>query len=105
MNKIFLTGNLIKDPEMKITQDGLSITSFVIAQNTKDKDKPEFYAITCFRNTAENVALYCQKGSKVLVEGSIKHDEYTDKEGGKQRKLVINAIQVEFLSSIKKEEN
>ena len=101
MNRIFLSGNLCADPELKTTQGEAVYTRFRVATNDGwgDKQKTNFHTIVAWNKTAENVCKYLSKGSKVLVEGRIEYSEFEDKEGVKRYKTDIVASGVEFLDS------
>jgi len=102
MNKWFGQGNITKDPELRYTAtSNLPVCSFTLALN--ERDKTEFIKVECWKKLAENVNKYCSKGSKVLVEGKIASEEYTNKEGVKIRNWKIVAFGVEFLDTKKQE--
>lgn len=103
MNRIILTGNLTRDPELTETASGLQICRFAIAVNRPyaDKDgerKTDYFNVVCYRTQAENVARYTLKGNKVLVEGSVQFREYTDKQGQKRNATEVIGERIEFLS-------
>lgn len=95
MNKFIISGNLTKDVEMKYSQSGKAYSKFSVAvKRPFKKDETDFFNVTCFGKTAENVANFLGKGSKVLVEGSVN----IDSKDGKYYTNVI-ADSVEFLDS------
>jgi len=100
MNKAILSGNVGADPQFKTTEK-TSICNFRIAVNDKYKKDapPQWFTITVFGKSAEFARDYIKKGTKVLVEGKIQMEEYTDKE--KQKKLFVSIISdnIEILSS------
>ncbi|MBR2870077.1 MAG: single-stranded DNA-binding protein [Clostridia bacterium] len=103
MNKTIITGNLTKDPELMETSSGVAYANFTVAVNgiTNDTDgnRPTyFYSCTAWRGRAENIAKYCKKGSKVLVEGEMQSRKYTDKDGNERTAWNLVANKVEFLS-------
>ena len=105
-NKVILIGNLTADPELKQTQNGISVTSFSIAvsrrfssKNTENAQQADFINIVAWRNTAEFVSKYFTKGMQVAVEGSIQVRSYTDRDGNKRRAWEIIADQVYFADS------
>lgn len=104
MNKLFLIGNLTKDPELSETQSGIEFCRFSIAVNRPYTDndgnkQTDFFNITVWRETAKLCARYLLKGSKIAIVGSIQNRTYTDKNGVKQTATDIVANEVEFLSS------
>ncbi|MCD8308450.1 MAG: single-stranded DNA-binding protein [Clostridia bacterium] len=99
MNKIFLIGNLTRDPELTETSSGISKCRFTIAVNRPASDKEvDYFDCTAWRGQADNVARYCSKGKKVLVEGQAQIRTYTDKQGNDKKAFEIVAQSVEFLS-------
>jgi len=102
MNKVYLIGNLTKDPELTETPNGIAVCKFSIAVNrnyssadgTKETD---FFNITAWRKQAETVAKYTSKGNKVAVVGSIQLRSY-EVEGVKKQAVDIIANEVEFLT-------
>lgn len=101
MNKIIITGNLTRDPELSETKNGVAVCKFSVAVNrpraAEGQQETDFFNVTTWRALAENVAKYCKKGRKVLVIGSIQSDRYEDKNGVKRESWTINAQEVEFL--------
>lgn len=104
MNKVFLIGNLTRDPELSETASGVAVCRFAIAVNRRfasaDAERQtDFFNITAWRGLAENVARFTKKGSKVAVAGSIQIRNYEDNQGQKRTAVDIIADEVEFLSS------
>ena len=103
MNKVFLVGNLTKDPELSETPSGVSVCRFSIAVGRKytsadGERQTDFFNITTWRGVAENVCKYTKKGSKVAVNGSIQMRSYEDNKGIKRTVVDVIAEEVEFLS-------
>ena len=100
MNKVFLIGNLTRDPELSETPSGVSVCKFSIAVNrrTNGDPKTDFYNITAWRGLGETVAKYAKKGNKIAVCGNIELREYEDREGHKRTAIDIIAQDVEFLT-------
>lgn len=103
MNKIFLIGNLTKDPELSETNSGISVCRFTIAVNRRFQDangqqQTDFFNITAWRGLAENVVKYCRKGGKVAVAGSLWLRSYEDRDGVRRLSVDANAEEVEFLT-------
>lgn len=102
MNKAILSGNVGADPQFKSTEK-TNICNFRIAVNDKFKKDapPQWFTVTAFGKSADFVNTYIKKGTKVLVEGKIQMEEYTDKD--KQKRLFVSIISdnIEILSSDK----
>ena len=104
MNKIILLGRLVADPETRTTQSGIAMTRFKLAVNRQGKPQEgqptaDFFQITAWRQTAEFVSKYFSKGQQVLIEGYLRNNSYTDKEGNKRYSDDIHASQVYFADS------
>lgn len=104
MNKVYLIGNLTRDPELAETSNGIKVCRFGIAVNrtysTNEGERvTDFFNITVWRNQAENCGRYLKKGSKVAVVGSLQNRSYEDKDGNKRTVTDIVASEVEFLST------
>jgi single-strand DNA-binding protein len=91
VNKVILIGNLGKDPEIRYTQGGEPIANFSLAtsENWTDRggqkqERTEWHRVEVFGKTAQVVRDYCSKGKQVYLEGSIRYDEWTDKDGNKR---------------------
>lgn len=110
MNKVFLIGNLTRDPELTETSGGVSICRFAIAVNrsysgSDGERKTDFFNITAWRGLGETVSRYAKKGNKVAVSGSIELRNYEDSQGVKRTSVDIVAQDVEFLSPRGSSEN
>ena len=103
MNKVFLIGNLTKDPELNQTTNGIAYCRFTLAvSRTYSKDgrrDTDFLNIIVWRTQAENCAKYLKKGSKAAVVGSIQTSSYDGKDGTKRYTTDIVAEVVQFLST------
>lgn len=104
MNKVYLIGNLTRDPEVAETNSGIAVCRFSIAvnRNYSSSDgtrETDFFNITVWRSQAENCGRYLKKGSKVAVVGSLQNRSYEDKDGNKRNVTDIVANEVEFLST------
>ncbi len=102
LNKVILIGNLVADPELKTTSNGLSVTSFRIGvQRRFAKDsaqqQTDFINIVCWRQTAEFVTRYFTKGRPILVCGSLQSRSYTDKDGNQRTAYEVVADEVSFV--------
>ena len=105
-NKIILQGNLTKDIEIKYSSGGSAIASSTIATSRKfksaageQKEETLFVDLTFFGRTAEIANQYLRKGSKVLVDGRLKLDQWTDKQGQKRSKHSVIVENLQMLDS------
>jgi single-strand DNA-binding protein len=107
LNKVFLIGNLTRDPELRVTPKGTAICQFGIAVNRQFKDESgatrdetTFVDIEAWGKQGELVAKYLTKGSPAMVEGRLKFDQWEDKTSGQKRsKLKVVLDNVQFLST------
>lgn len=106
MNRAIIIGNLVRDLELRFTNTGKEVANFTVAvsRNYGEKKETDFINCIAWGKTAENMAKYLSKGSKVAVEGRIQVSSYDNKEGQKVYKTEIVADSVEFLNTAKKEE-
>ena len=86
LNLVALMGRLVYDPELKTTQNGTNVCSFRIAVDRSfarqgEERKADFIDVTAWRQTAEFVSKYFQKGSMIAIEGSLQTRQYQDKNG------------------------
>ena len=104
MNKIFLIGNLTRDPELRATQSGVPVCTFTVAVNRRKQgaeagqQEADFFRVTTWRQQAENCNRYLAKGRKVGVVGNLTMETYTDKNGLPRNSLEVMADEVEFLT-------
>lgn len=102
LNKIFLMGRLVADPEAKQTPSGVPVTTFRIAVDRDFKNKQtgekeaDFVTIVAWRSTAEFVARYFTKGRMAVVEGRLQIRPYTDRDGNKRNATEVVADSVYF---------
>ncbi len=102
LNKVFLLGNVGKDPEIRSTAGGMTVASFSLATAERAKDaqgnwadKTEWHNLVCFQRTAEVVRDYVKKGSQVLVEGKIQTRSWDDKTSGEKKyktEILVNEL-------------
>lgn len=104
-NKITIVGNLGRDPELRYTPQGNAVCNFSMATNEKRRDKSgelqditTWFRITLWGRQAENASKYLQKGSQVYIEGRLKVDEWTDRDGNSRYTLDVTASDMQFLS-------
>ena len=103
MNKVILTGNLTRDPELTETTSGVSICRFAIAVNrnysgSDGERKTDFFNCTAWRGLGETISRYAKKGKKIAVVGSVEMRNYEDRDGNKRTAVDINVQEAEFLS-------
>ena len=102
MNKVFLIGNLTRDPELTETSSGVAICRFGIAVNRNytsgGERQTDFFNCTAWRGLGENVARYAKKGNKVAVTGSVELRNYEDSQGNKRTSVDVICQDVEFLT-------
>lgn len=103
MNKVFLIGNLTRDPELSTTSSGVSLCRLSLAvsrrfANADGTRETDFFNITVWRNDAENCSKYLSKGSKIAVVGSLQNRTY-EVDGVKRYATDIVASEIEFLNS------
>lgn len=101
MKKIFVTGNVGRDPETRYAPSGESFTTFSLAVTTgpKDNQKTDWLEISCNGKTAENVQKYVRKGTKLLVDGTPSANAYLNKDGKPVATLRVSASNIEFIGS------
>lgn len=102
LNKIFLQGRLVSDPELRQTPSGVAVVSFRLAVDRDFKNKEtgekeaDFVNIVAWRNTAEFVSRFFTKGRMAIVEGRLQIRGYTDREGNKRTAAEVVADNVYF---------
>ena len=100
MNRVFLIGNLTKDPEVSVVSNDLTNCKFSIAVSRRYGAKEtDYFSVVCWRGMAENCGRYLRKGSKVGVCGSIQNKNYETSDGVKSYSFEIVADEVQFLST------
>ena len=105
LNKVYLLGNLTRDPELRFTPKGTAVANFGVALNKKwktdageEKESVTFVDVNCFGKRAETYCTYHKKGSKTFIEGELKTETWDDKATGKKMsKLVVNMESFEFV--------
>tara|TARA_B100000959_G_C14458369_1_gene409791 strand:+ start:128 stop:535 length:408 start_codon:yes stop_codon:yes gene_type:complete len=108
LNKVFLLGNLTRDPELRYTANGLAVASFGFAVNQKVKQDNEwkneafFIDITVWEKQAENCSEYLNKGSSAFIEGRLVFRSWETEQGQKRSKYEVVANNVQFLYSAPK---
>lgn len=104
-NKIIIVGNLGRDPELRYTPQGTAVCNFSIATNEKRRDKAgemqevaTWFRVTLWGKQAEVASKYLTKGSAVYVEGRLRIEEWTDRDGNNRQTLDVNGTDIQFLS-------
>ena len=101
LNRIIVMGRLTRDPELRRTQSGISVTSFSVAVDRDFKSQSgeretDFIEVVAWRNTAEFVTKYFSKGRMAVVEGRLQIRDWTDRDGQKRRTAEIVADNIYF---------
>lgn len=109
INKWIGMGRLTADPELKQTQNGIAYCMITVAVNRpkiKDKEQEaDFISVQAWRNTAEFICKYFSKGKMIIVEGSLRNNNYTDQNGIKHYNMVVQADSVAFGESKGSQQN
>lgn len=103
-NRITIVGYLGRDPEIRYTPDGQAVCNFSVATSEKRKDRSgeaqditTWFKITVWGKRAEIANQYLSKGKQIYIEGTLRQEEWTDRDGAKRTSLVVNASNFEFL--------
>ncbi len=104
INRVVLTGNLTRDPELRSTPSGTSVCGLRVACNTRRKDasgqwvdKPNFFDVTVWGAQGENCARFLSKGRPVAIDGRLEWREWEAQDGSKRESVEIVAESVQFL--------
>jgi len=111
-NKIILVGNLGRDPELRYTPQGTPVCSFSLATNERRKDRntgenndiTTWFRVTLWGRQAETASQYLQRGRPVYIEGRLRVEEYTDRDGNKRHSLEVSATDMQFIAGAKSED-
>ena len=106
LNRVIVTGNLTKDPELRSLPSGNSVCKLRVAVNSRRKnaggeweDKPNYFDVTVWGAQGENCANYLSKGRPVAVDGRLDWREWEAQDGSKRQSVEIIADSVQFLGS------
>jgi single-strand DNA-binding protein len=106
LNKVYIIGNLTKDPDLKFLQSGQAVANLRLATNRKwkassgeAKEEVTYVSVEVWGKSAEACGEYLKKGSPLLVEGRLKLKEWTAQDGQKRSVLEVVAERVQFLSN------
>ena len=110
LNKIIIMGRLTRDPELRRTGSGTSVTSFSLAcdrdfKSQSGEKETDFIEVVAWKNTAEFVSKYFSKGRMAVVEGRLQIRDWTDKAGNKRTTAEVVADNVYFADSKRSESN
>ncbi len=104
INRVVITGNLTRDPELRELPSGTSVCDLRVACNTRRKtsdgewiDKPNFFNVTVFGAQGENAARFLTRGRPVAIDGRLEWREWESQDGGKRQAVDIIADSVQFL--------
>lgn len=105
INRVIITGNLTRDPDLRSTASGMPVLGFGVAVNDRRKnqqtgeweDYPNFIDCTMFGARAQSVSRFLQKGSKVAIEGKLRWSQW-ERDGQKRSKIEVIVDEIEFLS-------
>ena len=105
INRVILTGNLTRDPELRSTPSGMAVCSLRVACNTRRKnnatgdweDKPNYFDVTVWGAQGENCARFLSKGRPVAIDGRLEWREWQDQNGNNRQSVEIIADAVQFL--------
>lgn len=113
MNKLFLTGRLGRDAELKYTQAGTAVANFTLAtekkwkKNDQKQSKTIWHSVNLWGKTAESLSQYLRKGRKVTIVGELDEQKWEDKQGNKRSKSVVicQEIDIHFEKEVKNPPN
>ena len=105
INRVIITGNLTRDPELRSLPSGMSVCSLRIASNTRRKDgasgewvdKPNYFSVTVWGAQGENCSRFLSKGRPVAIDGRLEWREWQGQDGAKRESVEIVADAVQFL--------
>ena len=106
INRVNITGNLTRDPELRATQSGSQVLSFGVAVNDRRRnpqtgeweDYPNFVDCTMFGTRAEAVSRFLAKGNKVAIEGKLRYSSW-ERDGQRRSKLEVIVDDIEFMNA------
>ena len=106
INRVNISGNLTRDPELRQTSGGSAILNIGVAVNDRRKnqqtgeweDVPNFVDCVMFGSRAEGIARYLTKGTKVAIEGKLRYSTWRTQDGSKRSKLEVIVDEIEFMS-------
>lgn len=107
INRVNISGNLTRDPELRATPSGQQVLTFGVAVNDRRRnqqtgeweDVPNYVDCAVFGSRAEALSKYLSKGSKVAIEGKLRYSSWETKDGQHRSKLEVSVDEIEFMSS------
>jgi single-strand DNA-binding protein len=98
-NRVMLAGNLVRDPELRVTQNGVPVCGFSIAVNRvrSKSEEVDFFNVSAWRELGETIANYKKKGDPILVEGKLQYRTWEAQDGTKRSTVDVVADNVQFL--------
>ena len=104
MNKIFISGRLTRDPEVRTTSSNTTVASFTLAVDRRFKDasgnrQTDFLPVVAWRQQGEFAGKYLHKGNKVIIIGEVQNRSWDDKDGNKRTVTEVIADEIEFAES------
>ncbi len=103
-NKIIVVGNLGRDPELRYTPQGTAVCDFSVATNEKKRDKAgemqevvTWFKVTLWGKQAEVASKYLTKGKPAYIEGRLRVEEWTDRDGKTRQTLEVNGTDLQFI--------
>ena len=110
-NKVILVGNLGRDPELRYTPQGTPVCSFSIATNERRKDKTgemqdqtTWFKVTLWGRQAETASQYLTRGRPIYIEGRLRVEEWTDRDGKQRHTLEVHATDMQFIGGAGRDE-
>lgn len=105
INRVVISGNITRDPELRSTQGGMEILSLGVAVNDRVKgedgqwtDRPNWIDCVMFGNRAKSVSRFLSKGTKVAIEGKLRWSQW-ERDGQKRSKIEVIVDEIEFMTS------
>lgn len=106
MNRLFLTGNLTRQPELKLTPSGVKVCNFGLASNERwtdtetgeQRESVTFVECEAWNRTAESIFEYFKKGMPMLIEGSLRFESWEPPDGQRRSRLKVRVNRWEFMS-------
>lgn len=105
MNQVCLMGRLTRDPELRTTSNGKSVSSFSLAvERDYDRSTADFFDVTAWGQTAEFISKYFSKGRMMVICGKLQTRDWQDKNGNRRKTTEVVAEHVYFADSRKAED-
>lgn len=106
INRVFISGNLTRDPELRATQGGTSVLRVVLAVNDRARnqqtgeweDRANFVDCVVFGKRAEALAGMLAKGQRVAIDGRLRYSSWEAQDGSRRSKLEVVVEEIEFMS-------